>query len=331
MQTVAEELVQKAYGCLAGLALGDALGLPTEMLTPETISDWYGEIRGLMPIAARHPHHRLPRGSVSDDTDQALIIAQCLIEDGKIQPHRLAERLVAWGGTPRVRENNFLGRATRRALEALAAGTPVEEAGRGETIGAAMRIAPVALSCATRARLIEQVVAACMPTHYTQAAISGAMAVAFGVNAALEPGATTLTVAEAAGVGAQIGKMYGAWSWAPPLDRRIRWAMDVVKGMSLAEAAQFAYDVIGVGESPWELVTAAFVLLCAARGEPMPAMLAAVNCGGDADTLAAIIGALGGALSGIKALDRAMLADVCEVNRLDLAPIAQRLVSLRQA
>ncbi|NMC78358.1 MAG: hypothetical protein GYA59_03265, partial [Chloroflexi bacterium] len=30
-------LEDRAYGCLAGLALGDALGMPTEMLTPEAI------------------------------------------------------------------------------------------------------------------------------------------------------------------------------------------------------------------------------------------------------------------------------------------------------
>ena len=30
-------LKDRIYGCLAGLALGDALGMPTEMLTPEEI------------------------------------------------------------------------------------------------------------------------------------------------------------------------------------------------------------------------------------------------------------------------------------------------------
>lgn len=205
-----DELVRKAYGCLAGLALGDALGLPTEMLTRETISAWYGEIRGLTAVAPGHPHHRLPRGAVSDDTDQTLIIARLLAEDHEIRPTRLAQELIAWGKTPRVRENNFMGRATCQALAALEAGAPVESAGRGETIGAAMRIAPVALACGTQERLIEQVVAACMPTHYTRAAISGAMAIAFGVWAALEAEATPATMVEAGCQGAAIGQTYGA-------------------------------------------------------------------------------------------------------------------------
>lgn len=329
--TADERLVQKAHGCLAGLALGDALGLPTEMLAPEIIAAWYDEIRGLTPIAAQHPHNRLPLASVSDDTDQALLIARLLVADGEIRPQRLADGLLAWAETPRVRDNNFLGRATRQALTALVAGAPVELSGRGETIGAAMRIAPVALTCATRERLIEQVVNACLPTHFTQPAISGAMAVAFGVQAALEPDATTRSMIAAASEGARIGATYGAWGWTPPLDQRLPWALQAVQGRTLPEATRFVYEVIGVGEAPWELVTAAFVLLHAAEGEPMPALLAAANCGGDTDTLGAIVGALGGALGGIESLDQAMLSQVCRVNGLDLEPLARQLVSLRRS
>lgn len=316
----------KTYGCLAGLALGDALGLPTEMLTPQLIAEWYGEIRGVTTIDARHPHHNLPRGSVSDDTDQALLLAQLLIDDGVIDPHRFAQKLLTWSRTPRVRENNFLGKATCAALDAIATGAPVETTGRGETIGAAMRVAPIALACASREKLIEQVVASCVPTHNTHAAISGAMSVAFAVSAALEPNATSETMADAAAAGARIGSKFGAWSWTPPLDKRIAWAMRAVVGMSPRDTARFAYEVIGTGEAPWELITSAFAILCAANGEPMSALLAAANTGGDTDTLGALVGALVGALRGIDALDAVMVGEVERVNGLELATIAKGLI-----
>ena len=322
---------KKTYGCLAGLALGDALGLPTEMLTPQLIAEWYGEIRGLTTIDARHPHHNLPRGSVSDDTAQALLLAQLLIDDGAIDPNRFAQNLLAWSRTPRVRDNNFLGSATRAALEAIAAGAPVESTGRGETIGAAMRVAPVALAFASREELIEQVVTSCIPTHNTHAAISGATAVAFAVSAALEPNATIETMAGAAAEGARVGGEFGAWSWTPPLDKRIAWAMRAVEGMSMRDAARFAFEVIGTGEAPWELVTSAFAILRAANGEPMTALLAAANAGGDTDTLGAIVGALAGALRGIDDLDAAMLKQVEQVNGLDLAAVARGLVKRNAA
>ncbi len=322
-------LFAKAYGCLAALALGDALGLPTEMLTPQLIAEWYGEIRGLTTIDTRHPHHNLPRGSVSDDTDQALLLAQLLIEDGAIDSHRFAQQLLAWSRTPRVRDNNFLGKATRAALDAIASGVPVESTGRGETIGAAMRVAPVGLAIASREKLIEQVVASCLPTHNTHAAISGAMAVTFAVSAALKADATIETMADAAAEGARVGGEFGAWSWAPPLDKRIAWAMHAATGMPPRDAARFVYEVIGTGEAPWELITSAFAILRAANGEPMPALLAAANAGGDTDTLGAIVGALAGALGGIKALDAAMVKQVEQVNGLELAVVARGLLKCR--
>lgn len=322
---------KKTYGCLAGLALGDALGLPTEMLTPQLIAEWYGEIRGLTTIDARHAHHNLPRGSVSDDTDQALLLAQLLIDDGAIDPNRFAQKLLAWSRTPRVRENNFLGRATRDALEAIAAGAPVESTGRGETIGAAMRVAPVALAFTSLEKLIEQVVASCIPTHNTHAAISGATAVAFAASAALKANATIETMAEAAAQGARVGGEFGAWSWTPPLDKRIAWAMRAVEGMSVKDATRFAFEVIGTGEPPWELITSAFAILRAANGEPMTALLAAANAGGDTDTLGAIVGALAGALLGIDALDAAMVKQVEQLNGLDLATVARGLVKRNAA
>jgi ADP-ribosylglycohydrolase len=295
------------------------------MLTPQLIAEWYGEIRGLTTIDARHPHHNLPRGSVSDDTDQALLLAQLLISDSAIDPDRFAQKLLAWSHTPRVRDNNFLGKATRAALDAIAAGAPVETTGRGETIGAAMRVAPVALAFASREKLIEQVIASCVPTHNTHAAISGAMAIAFAVSAALEPRATIETLADAAAEGAHVGGEFGAWSWTPPLGQRIAWAMRATAGMSPRDAARFAYQVIGTGEAPWELITAAFAILHAADGEPMSALLAAANAGGDTDTLGAIVGAMAGALRGIDALDAAMVQQIEQVNGFDLTAIARRL------
>jgi len=39
---IRHSLLSKAHGCLAGLALGDALGCPTEFMTPEQIVAEYG-------------------------------------------------------------------------------------------------------------------------------------------------------------------------------------------------------------------------------------------------------------------------------------------------
>ena len=128
------DLLAKAHGMLAGVAVGDALGMPTEFLTPETIADWYGGgVTGLTRADARHPHHRLPAGAVTDDTDHTLLLAQVLIEEGEVRPEAWAAKLLAWGRTPRVQENRFVGPSTLKALAALEAGAPLEEVPRGGT------------------------------------------------------------------------------------------------------------------------------------------------------------------------------------------------------
>ncbi|TLN23460.1 ADP-ribosylglycohydrolase family protein, partial [bacterium] len=65
----------RIHGCLAGLALGDALGMPSEFLTPEQIRATFGRIDTLQAAPAWHPHHILRAGQVTDDTGQALAIA----------------------------------------------------------------------------------------------------------------------------------------------------------------------------------------------------------------------------------------------------------------
>ena len=324
-------LPERAAGMLAGVALGDALGMPTEFLTPEEIRAWYGQVRGLVRPHPQHVHARLPAGAVTDDTDHTLIIAGLLLDDGGVEPHALAERLLAWSETERVRENRFVGPSTSRALAAIAAGESWETAARGGiTVGAAMRVAPLAIVFPRREKLIPQVVASCAVTHCTQVAISGAMAMAFGLSEALRPGATTRSVASAAQEGAVEGRRHGAWSWNPPIERRIAWALQLVEGVEQKEALRRLYELIGTGLYPWELVPCALGLAHLAEGMPMPAMLMAANMGGDTDTLASLVGSICGALQGIGAFDGEVLAQVEAVNGLRLRKVAEKLVALRK-
>ena len=57
----------RAYGALAGLALGDALGMPTQAMSPEQIRAVYGRITGLVDGDASQPYAPgMPAGSVTD-------------------------------------------------------------------------------------------------------------------------------------------------------------------------------------------------------------------------------------------------------------------------
>ena len=56
--------LSRAHGALAGLALGDALGMPTQAMSPEQIRAVYGRITGLVDADASQPYARERRGSM---------------------------------------------------------------------------------------------------------------------------------------------------------------------------------------------------------------------------------------------------------------------------
>jgi ADP-ribosylglycohydrolase len=324
-------LLERAGGMLAGVAVGDALGMPTEFLTRETIAEWYGAITTLRTADPRHPHHALPAGSVTDDTDHTLLLADVVIEHGTVDTHTWAERLLAWGTSPRVVANRFVGPSTLKTLEALKAGAPLESVPRaGTSCGAAMRVAPLAIAFDDRARLEAEVVKSCSVSHFTRTAISGAMSMAFALSAALEADADIERVAAAAQEGALRGLDHGDWHWTPPIGRRVQRALTWARTLDREEVLANLFDLIGVDMYADQLVPAAIALAALANGDPNDAMTMAANLGGDSDTLASMTGSLCGALHGVDAIDAAWRAKVEGVNGIDTVAVAERLVTLRR-
>ena len=333
------DLLDRATGMLAGVAIGDALGMPSEFLTPDYIQDWFGHIDAFVPPHPAHPHHRLPAASVTDDTDHTFLLADLLLEQGRIEPKRWAEYLLAWSRTPRVQENRFVGPSTLKSLAALQAGQPLDQTPRGvTTVGAAMRVAALAIAIPDQAELIEQVVASCAVTHYTRNAISGAMSMALALAESLRESADSSTVlttsltsiAAAAQEGAVIGREYGDWSWALPIERRIDYIIGWIERYPEEEVLERMSILIGTDLYPEQLVPNAIGLALLAKGDPQQAMVWAANLGGDTDTLASMTGSICGGLNGLAAIDKSLLAEVETVNHLDLRATALALLALRE-
>jgi ADP-ribosylglycohydrolase len=325
----------RALGALYGLAIGDALGMPTESLPLAEISARYGGlISGFHPGPAGHPLAAgLPAGSVTDDTEQAVLLAGLLIErGGEIDPAGLAARLLAWEQNMRARGSlSLLGPSTKRALTALAAGAAIEEAGRsGTTNGAAMRIAPVGVATPGHdlRLLVDRVVAASMVTHNTGVALAGAAAVAAAVSAGID-GAT---VAEATGLAvaaAALAARRGHWVAAADVGARIRWAAGLTAGLSPPEVTRIVYTLVGTSLASQESVPAAFAVAAASPGDPWLACRIAASAGGDCDTVAAMAGAICGACNGVEGFPAAAVRTVATVNGLDLDGLTAGLLALR--
>ena len=121
----------RARGALYGLAIGDALGMPTQMLSRRQITQRWGPLlAGFEPAPPGHPIAAgMPAGAVTDDTEQAVLLGRLLLS-GPVDPRELAAALVAWERDMAARGSlDLLGPSTRRAVDAVLAGTPPEEAG----------------------------------------------------------------------------------------------------------------------------------------------------------------------------------------------------------
>src|SRR5215831_21319693 len=78
---VMHEMRSRALGALYGLAIGDALGMPTQSLSRAEIVARYGPLVGeFCPGPDGHPlAGGLPAGSVTDDTEQAMLLARLVV------------------------------------------------------------------------------------------------------------------------------------------------------------------------------------------------------------------------------------------------------------
>jgi ADP-ribosylglycohydrolase len=237
---------------------------------------------------------------------------------------------------------DLLGPSTKRAVAAILAGVPPEEAGAtGTTNGAAMRIAPVGIAVpialhdptreARLPTLVDRTVMASSVTHNTGIALAGAAAVAAAVSA----GVSGATVAEATALSIQAASMAarrGHWVAGADVAARIEWATALVAGHAQAdgdaEATELIYTLVGTSLATQESVPAAFAVLAAVPDDPWRACRMAASLGGDSDTIAAMTGAIAGACHGAGSFPPEAIAAI-DAHGLGLAALAGELLALR--
>ena len=335
-------MLTRARGALYGLAIGDALGMPTQMLSrAEIVRRWGPLLPGFEPAPPGHPiAGGMPAGAVTDDTEQAILLARLLVKGrGTIDPHELAGALTEWERAMAERGSlDLLGPSTKHAVAAILAGVPPEEAGAtGTTNGAAMRIAPVGIAVSVAlhdstpnlrlSTLVDRTVMASCVTHNTGVALAGAAAVAAAVSA----GVSGATIAEATALGIQAASSAarrGHWVAGADVAARIEWATSLVASHAQAEAAELIYTLVGTSLATQESVPAAFAVLAAVPADPWRACRMAASLGGDSDTIAAMTGAIAGACHGAGSFPPEAIAAI-DAQGLGLAALAGDLLALR--
>ena len=142
---------ERIEGGVAGLLIGDALGVPYEFHGPDAIPP--GEqIEYDPPAGFWRSHDGVAPGTWSDDGAQALCLLASLLDCGRFDTEDLGQRLVRWydEGYCAVDGRVFdIGIQTGRALASIKSGVPALQAGATEERalgnGSLMRALPLAL------------------------------------------------------------------------------------------------------------------------------------------------------------------------------------------
>ena len=334
----------RAYGALAGLALGDALGMPTQAMSPEQIRAVYGRITGLVDGDASQPYAPgMPAGSVTDDTEQALLVASLLVRgrgssSGRValDAGEFAHALLAWEDSMIERGSlDLLGPSTKAALERVRAGEdPLTVGGAGTTNGAAMRVTPIgiAMSTADPEAFADAVWSSCQVTHATrqgfQSAALVAAAVSMGIDAVRSTTPDLRSLLWKAVTYVDSLPERGAWTPDPDVVAATRRAMQLVANPA-SSSLECLVEQVGTSVASAQAIPMAFALL--ARDPSPQALLDAANIGGDTDTIGAIAGAILGAVLGFEVFVGRGLAQVELASHLDLPSVALELLELRAA
>ncbi|MFI6175362.1 ADP-ribosylglycohydrolase family protein [Nonomuraea sp. NPDC051191] len=341
-------LEDRATGCVAGAAVGDALGGATEGWTPEQIVNRYGgrvegivppyneDWRNARPIA---PYHK-GDGHITDDT----LMTHALIRvyekvGGHLGAYAMADHLVP----ELMGERRWIPELEAEALPLhrifLAEKWIVarlhyghvdpREAGVGNIVncGAAMYVAPVGIVNAADPDAAYAEAVDLAGAHQSSYGREAAGVMAAAVAEAMRPGATVDSVVAAclrlakdgtrAAIEAVCEAAAGVGHWEGSFDtlraavRPFDTVADTYRDQGLG--ARRPSRVHSIEELPLALG-----FLVAAKGDFRDTVLGGVNYGRDADSIASMGGAIAGALGGLSAVPAQWVEQIGAASRTDL-------------
>ncbi len=283
----------RVLGGMIGLVVGDALGVPVEFESRETLkTDPVTRMRG-------HGTHNQPPGTWSDDSSLALVTLESLLSGYDLG--NICERFHRWlfrgYMTPHGKAFD-VGHTTREAIFRYASGkvSPEDCGGTDEHNngnGSIMRILPVSLY-ASRADEETLIARSCEVSRITHGHIRAQLCCAFYslvVKAAMQ------------GYDVRAARAYAARSLAPRLPDEERHRFRRLTDGSVQDEPEER-----IQSSGYVLHTLEASIWCCSQYEGFEqSVLAAVNLGGDTDTTGSVTGGLAGVVHGIEQIPQSWI------------------------
>lgn len=285
--------LSRAQGAMAGLAIGDALGRPVEGMSAEQIREKYGSVKDFVNLT--------PGGS--DDTEYALLTGSALLKYGKsITSSQFADY---WIEKVCNQKSAFAGAgfSEMNAIYNLRKGLRPPFSGQHNhawSDGLAMRVAPIGVISKGDLELARKLAIADGEVSHSGEGIHAGVVIAVAISAAMA-GSSNTEVFEKA-----IKSISNdTWTW-----RLLALAKEIVntsKDKPVHEIADLLLQDIAINEYFYadlapEAVALAMAAVLYGDGDYAKTLLFAVNLGRDADTIAAMAGAVAGAISGYESI-----------------------------
>ncbi len=291
---------QSQLGMLQGLALGDAYGMPFEMMDWKTIqSKKIKTIKMVDSFEDSVISKNRVAGSVTDDTLNTLMIMEMLKEnDGKIDTTGYLKKIIQWKKSSPI-AGFVCGPSTSRAIDLIEQGVSPNETGKfGMTNGAAMKIAPLGIvtDWENPEEIIENTTKICRATHNTTIAIQGASIIC-GCASYLLHGEKDLKKMKVLIDSLIMNAEKSGYLWpTASLQYRIDKALEIADNNSGIILQKKLYDEIGTSMQMIDTIPCVLALFYRCNGDINQFVQYSATIGGDTDTIGAIGGALCGAM-----------------------------------
>lgn len=286
-------LIDRARGCLAGLAVGDALGRPVEGMSAEEIRKKYGSVSDFVNMT--------PGGS--DDTEYALLTASAILKYGKrITADNFADFWIE-KVCPQTQAFAGAGFSEMNAIDNLRKGLRPPFSGQHNhawSDGLAMRVAPVGIITAGNYEEAKRIAIADGMVSHSGEGIHSGVVIAVAISGAMN-GLTAERIFEDA------CNSVPKDSWTYRSMRDVQAIVSSSRNLPTSEIADLLLKKVAVVDYFYadlapEAVSLAMAAVLFGGGSYVNTLLFAVNLGRDADTIAAMAGAVAGAISGYSAI-----------------------------
>lgn len=343
------DAMNRARGAMLGMAIGDALGAPLEGLGPQQIRSNYNEVDdyvdGSRAWRRKTDRWRVP-GLYTDNTQQALSVADTILECGEMRAGYLAE---LWKRMYRTRVEDSciefpngvhrnIGRNFRLALEQLSAGQSLESISQASAgLSAAVRVFPLAVAYREDAdHLYHAVVESSLLTHCDIRSVSASLAVAFATarllnGEAKNPSFLFHVAGDTARSERRLARefperlcgldqhLHSISRCIANVEKTLDMPQDQAFQTILDEARNHGPSVPckrpTMGFAPAAIASCFYLLITTASFQE--GIISMINLGGDADSTGAVLGAMAGAYFGLETIPQDWITPLFNKNGLD--------------